>query len=93
MPFSPKNQAIQDKKTELFNLLPQEKIRELIKEINDRAVYLQDKYPDHRKREVFHIISGSGFRYDQPPDLSQDDFPGDDSVELFVDSLAAKYAV
>ena len=60
-------------------------------EIVSRVKYLRDKYPNYPKYRVYHIISGST----PSPDLEvlEDDFPGEDSIEVFLNHLNQKYGL
>ena len=59
-------------------------------EIESHANYLREKYPNIENYRVFHVFSGSTVR-SKHLNLIEDDLPGDDSIEKFVDYLANKY--
>jgi hypothetical protein len=46
--------------------------------------HLEQKYPNVRRYRIFHELIGSS---EDDPDMIREDFPGEDSVELFIDSL------
>lgn len=50
------------------------------------AGHLEKNYPDHQQYLMYHILLGSSPR-ETPPNF---DFPGEDSVELFIDNLFEK---
>jgi len=56
---------------------------ELIKKVTE----LKDKYPDAYRYSMFHILGGSTMA---APALHED-FPGDDSVEKFLNDLVKRY--
>jgi len=93
IPFSEKNQIIKNKLDNLFKNFSGNK-RELFNEISSHAIYLQKKYPDCKKYEVFYVLSFSGLSSENGSNyFISEDFPGNDSVELFIDSLITKYKV
>ncbi len=47
---------------------------------------LRIKYPDYESYAFYHILSGSTIDESIAP-IKYEDFPGEDSVELFIDSL------
>lgn len=53
------------------------------------AGYLSQKYPeDYRKTLLFHVLAGSTIQKGLP--IIKRDFPGEDSVEKFVEDLEAQ---
>lgn len=87
-----RNQEIKDtvlRITEAALDLPDEELNNFQNEIVKRVSYLRGKYPDAQSRKVLHVLMNSDT---DTPDIVEEDFPGDDSVEKFVDYLAKKYA-
>ena len=75
----------------LGNLLEKhdmEKINKYQTDLMERVKYLQDKYPDSFKYVMLHALIGSTVH----PDIeTKGDFPGEDSVEKFINLLEEKY--
>lgn len=59
-------------------------------EILQRYNYLKSKYSDYADRTSLHVLIDSGLPASYPQAI-EDDFPGEDSVEKFVNYLAEKY--
>lgn len=55
-------------------------------EATARAEYLREKYPDYESCAFYHILIGSTINEDIVK-ITYEDFPGKDSVELFIDNL------
>lgn len=52
---------------------------------------IKKRYPDSRRYRIFHILIGSGIPEDFPKnEIIEEDFPGEDSVEKFLESLISK---
>lgn len=67
-----------------MSLPPKEQIDLLDKRMM-MGMHLQSKYPDAKKHTFYHLLIGStGLEFF---DIIGDDFPGEDSVEAFIDSL------
>ncbi len=58
---------------------------DLVQKVRD----LESKYPNAVRYGMFHIMGGSTIPENLP--ALYDDFPGDDSVEKFLNDLAKKY--
>ncbi len=91
-PLYLKNKEIKEKIEHLYSSITKEKRGAFYSEIISYAKYLQSKYPDHRKWEVFHVISFSTITPEMG-ELIKEDFPGEDSVEAFVNKLMSKYKI
>ena len=74
----------------LYKELPNEKADQLYDKIRSRAAYLERKYPDYRMRKFFHALIFSGIDPIDPRYI-EDDFPGEDSIEAYVDGLLKEY--
>ena len=74
----------------LYESLSDEELNALLEEVQSRVEYLRGKYSNHINYKILHVLSGSGI-HDLHSGVIEDDFPGDDSVEKFVDDLAKKY--
>ena len=57
--------------------------------VADHAKYLKRKYPNYLECELYHALVGSTIPKDFK--ITQEDFPGEDSIEAFVETLEAKY--
>ena len=95
LPTSERNQRIKDKMliivTSILNSeKKKEKIIEFQNEIVTRVNYLKSKYPDCQNYTIIHALSGSSI-YVSDTNIIEDDFPGDDSIEKFVDDLYKRY--
>ncbi len=64
--------------------LPDEEIFDIQNKIAKYAKDLEEKYPDARKHRIFHVLIGSS---ENCSDMIKEDFPGEDSVESFIDNL------
>ena len=58
-------------------------------ELIEYVAYLRRKYADAEKYAMFHVLGGSSI--DPKIGVTNEDFPGDDSVEGFLEKLAEKY--
>ena len=65
------------------------RLEQYMEEVEERVNYLKSKYADYNKRAVFHHLIGSTLTPGRT--YIEEDFPGDDSVERFVNYLAGKY--
>jgi hypothetical protein len=86
IPFSEKTQQIASKLKKLQIEVSNEegdKEEKLFNKIFDFASALRKKYPDAQKYELYHALIGSGV----PEKLDKIDFPGDDSIENFINDL------
>ncbi len=63
---------------------------EIADKVGRHAEILRAKYPDYAKRTIFHTMGFSTF-YPSDKVTIEEDFPGEDSVEAFVDGLVARY--
>ena len=90
VPFSEGNQKIQKSLTNLFSFFKGEKLLEVYEEVSRHAKLLREKYPDCNKRVFYHILIGSSLSSRMGP-IIEDDFPGEDSVEKFIENLTEKY--
>ncbi len=82
-----RDQKIRDKILALYKSSSFEKVHA---DIVKRAKYLEGKYDDIRNYAVFHAFVGSSIR-GVHPDLVENDLPGKDSIEKFVEDLYIKY--
>ena len=89
LPLSPKNQALKDRLAFFSAKLSKAEQVELYnKELVPRTKYLRENYPDWERREVYHIVAGSGLLSSKGLDFYiPDDFPGKDSIEAFIKKL------
>ena len=53
-----------------------------------RAKELREKYPDAGKYALWHVLIGSTDIESMP--MTHEDFPSEDSIELFIDNLATR---
>jgi len=87
--YAERNQKIKNILSDLSRLASFEdlvKSQEEIKSFYDR---LKVKYPDFNSHRILHVLIGSMGPSNSK--ITEDDFPGDDSVENFVNDLARKY--
>ena len=90
VPISERNKRIQAIIESFYETLGEEQLEQFLEEFTARVKYLRGKYPDHDQRTILHAVSFSG-SYPSDGVTIEDDFPGDDSVEKFVNHLAQKY--
>ena len=55
----------------------------------ERAKYLRGKYPNATSYAFFHILGASGIDESTYGVITHEDFPGEDSVEMFIDNLTS----
>ena len=60
-------------------------------ELGVRKDYLLAKYPNAQEYLIYHALLGSSPKPSRQAQLITEDFPGDDSVEKFINYLADKY--
>lgn len=60
-------------------------IRDYSKGIENFTAHLREKYPDYNIRRAYHVLIGSTM--DPDADIIEEDFPGEDSVESFLQNL------
>ena len=96
--LSPKNQVLKNKLLDLGNRVPSQRKAEFLKDRWDFGAKLQKKFPDYKKREVFHVIIGSTLipntdpNFYEPEDFSVEE--GEDySVAKFIEDLIVKYSI
>jgi len=64
--------------------LPDEVFETFNNKKNHFEIDLEKKYPDARNYRIFHEFIGSS---ENIPTQIREDFPGEDSIELFIDNL------
>lgn len=84
-----RNQKIRDTLLKLTNLLGREYGHTVQPEIVQHSDYLKAKYPDCKRRSIYHAFIGSSIGKSDL--IIDEDFPGDDSVVKFVEYLVEKY--
>ena len=90
LPLSEKNQILKDRISNIYKNIPRDNLIEFMDEVATKAAYLRDKYSDCEKREVFHVLAGSGLKPGSSSEIIEDDFT-DDPVEEFIETLEEKY--
>jgi hypothetical protein len=81
-------------KNELFSYLfesDREKMRELQKELADKALELKQKYSNDVDGYAMYQILIGGSLHEDDQNIIATDFPGEDSVETFLVELESKY--
>jgi hypothetical protein len=78
-------ERVRQKKTHLFDLISDDKLLEIHDELVKRAEYLESKYPNANEYAMYHVLIGSTIG--ERMSIMYDDFPDDDSVELYLDNL------
>ena len=91
LPFSERNHKIKDRLDGLLKGIHYKKFDEIQEKIVVFVSRLREKYPDSNKYELMHIITGSGIPTRANFKPLEDDFPGEDSVEKFIDGLLEEY--
>jgi hypothetical protein len=71
---------VKELKEKILSAISGEHIQEKYSQTVDFAYYLLDKYPEARTYQLFHVLTGST----TPIILQNFDFPGEDSVEKFI---------
>lgn len=66
--------------------LSDDEAMDVIEKFNERGISLLEKYEDARDYAFFHALIGSS-GIDKMLNIKHEDFPGEDSVELFIDNL------
>ncbi len=61
---------------------------ELLRKTHEFSLRLREKYPDYAERRAYHVLAGTRPRPDAR--IIEEDFPGDDSVIRFLESLAGE---
>ncbi len=91
IPFTPEGQKIKDKTARLRSGLPQQ-WGKIFFRIQAQGNYLKGKYPDFNRYELYHALVGSNLFADPGYSFyTQEDFPGDDSIEKFLNDLITEY--
>ncbi|MEX2052320.1 MAG: hypothetical protein WD991_01315 [Candidatus Paceibacterota bacterium] len=80
---------IQNTLSDLYTQVLGEKFDELLLDIVNKASDLEKKYPNRDEYGVYHALISS--TQDVNLKVVYDDFPGEDSIELFVERLRQKY--
>jgi hypothetical protein len=91
-PLSERDQKIKNRMDDLRRIRPMEKMEQILNEIHDFVARIDAKYKNSRDYSMLHAIIGSGMMSTHK-NVVEDDFPGDDSIEKFVDYLENKYKV
>ena len=82
-PFLPEKWTKLKERLALFaSFLSHEKNLELHEKMLRKYIELKSKYPDAAKYQAYHALINSS-----APEMPYDDFPGEDSVEAFIDNL------
>ena len=89
IPFSERQQRVLDTLSELYANLSDQNLDLAMFEVNLRSDYLKSKYPDFLKYAMYHVLGFGSIS--KSMGVIHDDFPGEDSVELFVNNLVKKY--
>lgn len=91
-PVSERDQRIKDSMANTRKAFAdsKEKMYAFQDEIIKRYNYIKSRYPDYGKRIILHVLTGSGLSISET-NVIEEDFPGEDSIEKFVDYLAKKY--
>lgn len=74
---------------EIHRSLPPEKQGELMEKRMQFGIELGKKYENAREYALYHVLIGSTIA--NPNSIKEWDFPGEDSVELFMDRLTDEY--
>lgn len=92
IPFSEKYQRIIKVKEALYDslALSSTRLEKADDEVCARAEYLKKKYPDYYNRAAYHVLMSSSLSSKINP-IIEDDSPGKDSVEKFIEGLVLKY--
>jgi hypothetical protein len=89
-----RNQEVKNKIINLYKTLPKEKIREVYDAIAAHGNKIRSKYPECQRYEIFHALAGSTMDSTAKPGYYiKEDFPGEDSIEEFVNNLVTKYSI
>lgn len=94
VPFSPENEALKRKFQEFYHLLDSKIKIKVYLAITEFTNKMKEKYgfKDAYKYEALQIIGFSGQRADiDGQKMIANDFPGEDSVKHFVDTLIENY--
>jgi len=97
VPFSPEIQKIKDNLVKVYVAIGKDKSKaiEINRELVARQRYLKKEYPDFDQYQALYVLFTAGL----PPNnkgadfYTKLDFPGQDSVKLFVEELLKKYQV
>ncbi len=93
LPFSARDLRIKKVLDDAPDILSTPEWREFRREIKIFVHYLQDKYgAEAHKHTILHVLTASSFFPGDGVEM-EDDFSGEDSVELFVNKLAEKYGL
>jgi hypothetical protein len=71
-------------------LLPEKEMFEAQKKIVEHVKKIKTNYPNYSDYKIYHVLSGSTIR-DSRTDVEENDFPGEYSVENFLENLAREY--
>ncbi len=63
---------------------------ELLRKTHEFSLRLREKYPDYADRRAYHVLAGGRPRPGMR--VIEEDFPGDDSVIRYLESLAGEEA-
>lgn len=74
----------------LLESVPDEKLDELMEKTASFAAHLRSKYQDAGAYRSYHALAGSSIDEDIVS-IKEDDFPGEDSVEAFIQELEKEY--
>lgn len=88
VPFSEKHEVLRNKLKDFESLLSDEYFKKVNEDIYAFCKNLEEKYSDFSRHQIYHALIGSGM--DSSIDIV-DDFPGEDSVEKFIENLVQKY--
>lgn len=88
VPFLPEHEVLRNKLKDLEGSLSDKDFLQINEDISNFSEKLEGKYPDCRRRQIFHALIGSGM--DSTINITED-FPGEDSVEEFIKKLIIKY--
>jgi len=81
--------AYKQKLGDFIMSLPFERMIEVQTMLADKGQKLRDKYPNYRRYSMYHSLAQSSID-DGMEKIEMDDFPGEDSVETFIDNLTAQ---
>ncbi|MCF7835581.1 MAG: hypothetical protein K9M15_00440 [Candidatus Marinimicrobia bacterium] len=84
-----KESKIADVKKELKKVYEKADMLEVHEKVVAYSDEIAGKYPDYRDYELYHALIGSGVPEGA---CSKFDFPGEDSVERFVEKLVEEYS-
>lgn len=91
-PLLMRNQRIIDTRNRLYSDdIPLKTSKEIQEQIVVYVAYLKAKYYDYKDRRVFHLLASSDIPPESEKNIIEIDFPGRDSVENFLNSLARDY--